>query len=495
MIRTVFGSNKSGTALIPIFDTINMALNISTRSGDSVITMGDGSSSISRTNPKFKDFTDGVALAPFTYNYASAFTGNISIKYLKGLKDVYSVWLGNTGKGNNNTEKYNITDLETFFNQFPNLYSIYITEYAYQTPSRMSIIKGDLAKLPNSVERVLIENAEILNAATDFVLNFSSYTNTSLLKYFNFTAGNNQGASTIKVIGDLGKLPTSCQFLYLKKASSGSAITYTAGKVWASSFDTLYLPIPLGVFENDALLIDLKNSVTSLIGGKVFYLGGGYRTSASDSAVTYLTGLGGTVSGVSKLAYTPAKILDLPLQNNFTDYSTSGISMVAGNANGLPSFVSDGSGGYALDFTGTKSIKTAVNLPINTSDKVSIKFILKTGNTRGVIVELSSNFDGNNAFSIEANKGGVNINVGSHTTTYNELRVSVTQDSWNEYIAIIDRASTLKLYRDGVLIGTFTSTQSGNFGNYTLFIGQRGGSSTGLIGQLQYLKIYNYPIL
>ena len=52
----------------------------------------------------------------------------------------------------------------------------------------------------------------------------------------------------------------------------------------------------------------------------------------------------------------PGLILDLPLQNNFTDYSASGISMVAGNANGFPSFVSDGSGGYAASFTGTKSI-------------------------------------------------------------------------------------------------------------------------------------------
>ena len=97
-------------------------------------------------------------------------------------------------------------------------------------------------------------------------------------------------------------------------------------------------------------------------------------------------------------------ILDLPLQNNFTDYSASGISMVAGNANGFPSFVSDGSGGFALDFEGTKSIKTAVNLPINTSDKFSIEFDMKTtATTVQAILELSNSFDLNNAFGLFLN--------------------------------------------------------------------------------------------
>lgn len=47
--------------------------------------------------------------------------------------------------------------------------------------------------------------------------------------------------------------------------------------------------------ENGNILIDLANSVTSAIGDKVIYLRGA-RTSASDSAVSYLEGLGFTVT-------------------------------------------------------------------------------------------------------------------------------------------------------------------------------------------------------
>ena len=107
---------------------------------------------------------------------------------------------------------------------------------------------------------------------------------------------------------------------------------------------------------------------------------------------------GNSVNGIAKAGNViyrsvgPGLILDLPLQNNFTDYSASGISMVAANANGLPSFVSDGSGGYAVDFDGTKSIKTAVNLPVSTSDKLSISFWIKSTDTTSntILMELGT---------------------------------------------------------------------------------------------------------
>ena len=55
-----------------------------------------------------------------------------------------------------------------------------------------------------------------------------------------------------------------------------------------------------------------------------------------------------------------------------------GLLKVTVNVNGLPSFVSDGSGGYAVDFDAVKSLKTSANFPINTSDKVMIKFEIKS---------------------------------------------------------------------------------------------------------------------
>ena len=202
----------------------------------------------------------------------------------------------------------------------------------------------------------------------------------------------------------------------------------------------------------------------------------------------------------------PGLILDLPLQNNFTDYSASGISMVAGNANGFPSFVSDGSGGYALYFNGTKSIKTAVNLPINTSDKVSIEFDIKTSATAvQMILELSTNAGSNNAFYVTINETlnktwlldrNSNLNIVSSSA-------SVNTGSFVNVKMIIDRSlnglQQSKIYINGVLSSTqvspYTTDNNGNFGSYPLFIGQRNGNSSGFVGQMKNLKMYNYPIL
>ena len=64
-------------------------------------------------------------------------------------------------------------------------------------------------------------------------------------------------------------------------------------------------------------------------------------------------------------------ILDLPLQNNFTD--TTGINtMIAGGASNLPTFTLEG-GEYAATFNGSQSLKTNANFNLN-SDKVSISF-------------------------------------------------------------------------------------------------------------------------
>jgi hypothetical protein len=204
----------------------------------------------------------------------------------------------------------------------------------------------------------------------------------------------------------------------------------------------------------------------------------------------------------------PGLILDLPLQNNFTDYSANGISMVAGNVNGLPSFVSDGSSGFALDFNGTKSIKTAVNLPINTSDKVSIEFNIKTTATVAqVVMELSAKADSNNAFYVTLNETAIGIssvnNSGGITNAKSAANV-INNNQWHKVVVVHDRSlsasSEIAIYIDGNLkllttMYGLNGNVSGNFGSYPLFIGQRNGSSLGFVGQLKNLKIYNYPIL
>ena len=201
----------------------------------------------------------------------------------------------------------------------------------------------------------------------------------------------------------------------------------------------------------------------------------------------------------------PGLILDLPLQNNFTDYSASGISMIAGNANGLPSFIADGSGGYALYFNGTKSIKTSVNLPIN-SDKITIEFEIKTTSTAlQVILDLSPNSNTNNAFGSYINNLLANrIDISDNNSGFNlgSSSVNINDGIFHHVKMVIDRSLGIgqnKIYIDGVLSyvqsGKYYANNNGNFGAFSLFIGQRNGSSLGFIGQIKNLKIYNYPIL
>jgi hypothetical protein len=58
-----------------------------------------------------------------------------------------------------------------------------------------------------------------------------------------------------------------------------------------------------------------------------------------------------------------------------------------------------------------------------------------------------------------------------------------------------DRTSQNKIYINGVLsyvqMSSYTTDNNGNFVNNILFIGQRGGSTTGFNGSLQDFKVYN----
>lgn len=497
------GKARSGTALVPIFDTVKMTLTISTRSGNSVLNKGDGSPLTNISNVKLRDYTDGAHICIFRYYYANPFTGNVSIKFLRGLKDVYSIDLTEFQQ-DTTTAKFNITDIEAFFAQFPNLFSLRFSEYAYQTTARMSIIKGDFAKLPNSVERVLIENTEVipaLNANQQLLVNFSSYDAASKLKFFRYTGGINWIGVSLKIIGDLSKLPTSCNHLYLIKSSSQSAITYTAGKVWASSFDTLSIPLVLTTAELDNLLIDMDNSITTKIGAGVIYLLG-LRSAASDSAVASLQAKGFTVN-VSR-GY---QILILPFQNSFSDSGEIGMTMVAGGTSNQPTFALSGrkAGEYCAVFNGSQSIKTTANLPIN-SDKVTVAFWMKTSQTTlGMITELSTHASSNNAFYATLNEtatGISSIDSASNGINAKSAAFAINNGNWHHVVVVIDRnqsaTNTIKIYINDSLKSTtvmygLNVNTVGNFLNDILYIGQRAGSAFGFNGSLTRLKIYNYP--
>ena len=197
-------------------------------------------------------------------------------------------------------------------------------------------------------------------------------------------------------------------------------------------------------------------------------------------------------------------ILDLPFQNSFID-TTGKNTMIAGGASNLPTFTLDG-GEYAATFNGSQSLKTNANFVIGT-DKVSISFWMKTSQTvLGNILELSNDFNNNNAFSsfindLVANKIAI-YDHNSAGNNYGTSAININDNTWRHIVLIIDRSKVgsqqNSIYVNGILSYVQSNPNqvdlNGNFGLFPLFIGQRGGSLYGFNGQMKFLKIFNYPL-
>ena len=196
-------------------------------------------------------------------------------------------------------------------------------------------------------------------------------------------------------------------------------------------------------------------------------------------------------------------ILDLPLQNNFTD--TTGINtMIAGGTSNLPTFTLEG-GEYAATFNGSQSLKTNSNFVIGT-DKVSISFWIKTSQTNtAVITELGTNTNSNNSFISSINDTLANrVSITDHISGYNigNSAININDNNWHHVVLMINRSlvgnQKNKIYVDGILSyvqnTNYQSDLNGNWGIFPLFIGQRGGSLYGFNGQMKFLKIFNYPL-
>ena len=193
----------------------------------------------------------------------------------------------------------------------------------------------------------------------------------------------------------------------------------------------------------------------------------------------------------------PGLILDLPLQNNFTDYSASGISMVAGGTSNQPTFALSGrkAGEYCAVFNGSQSIKTTTNLPIN-SDKVTIAFWIKTTHTsretlvNGSNVEVSINaWAGLLGFYTHGNVGGNAVTTPRNFT------------NWTRIIIVLDRtlgSNQSKIYVNGILkFNQRTDNAANNIGNLpnsVYYFGQSAALTQGFVGSLMHLEILNYPI-
>lgn len=489
-LHQVFGRKYAGVATVGNNSTEFIGF-ISTRNGNVSVDWGDGviENITTYKNVDFTNYPEGSANGRILHTYSSASIRDIKINLLNGFNDMYSLKFSSY-YGSYYNMLY-ILDWGAFIKQFTNLYSFY---YNVGTPGQT--IKGDLSQIPNSLERIYIGNIALQNN-TDLYLNLSNFSSASQLKYF--SSGFYPSKSFQNIYGDLSKLPPLINYFLLSQ-NLANTLTYTAGRIWASSFDTLDIGnATLSATETDNLFNDMANSITTAIGSKIIRLANCYRTPASNPAVTYLQSLGFTIT----VAGIGSKILDLPLQNNFTD-TTGFNTIVAGGTSNLPTFTLE-VGEYAATFNGSQSLKTNANFNIN-SDKVSISLWIKTSQTAGAVIsEISQNYATNNAFGVFINDVLSNrIEIADRNSGFNlgNSTVNINDNAWKHVVLMIDRSKAgnqqNSIYVDGVLsyvqATAYQTDNNGNFGLYPLFIGQRAGNSIGFNGQLKFLKIYNYHL-
>ena len=457
------GKARSGTALIPFTDTIYISrFGFSTRNGDAIIKWGDGS----ETN--YVPNKNTTSLSYVNKTYTSAFTGNVEVFLKNGLKDVYFLNLSAYTNTFKKESKYNIINFGNFIKQFTNLYGYTLDlDYFFQ-PTLYSTVSGNLLDVPNSVELIVINRIQITN--TDLSIDFDGIPLLSKLKYL-FRAGGS--VNSVSVFGDLAKLPTLCFYCNIQLARTGSSITYTAGKIWASAFDTLYLPIALTLTENDNLLIDANNSVTTAIGGKLFDLKG-FRTLASDDAVAGLIAKGFTVN-CTRISDT---MLTMPLSANLLDSSSysNNATMVGTETHSLGGLQTS-TGNYAyipnktsLDF-GTGSLRFGC----------TVKFSSVSG-TKGII--------GKTIFGAAVGRYGIYFDAGTlygitqitAGNIINSTSISPYNDGNFHNIEVVCNRTTGKqsLIIDGIIISTVSfAPSSDNISRNAQFMIGAYGNSTG----------------
>jgi hypothetical protein len=465
-----------------------MYINISTRSGNGVITYTGVSSNIPITPDKYKDFTtDRVGASTVAVSNTVGVFGNLLIKYLKGLGDVYSIWIGFLDKslsGNNQKDQLAFLPIQNFLAQFPNLYSLYINERAGENDNIQTGMIGDFALIPNSLERVLIDSLDVKhNFQSDGVyINFSNFSKQSKLKFFR----NNYNNPNLKIFGDVGKLPTSCQLLYLQKASAGSSITYTAGKIWASAFDTLSIPLSLTTAELDALLADMDGSILTKTGAGVISVLGD-RSSASDAFVASLQSKGFTVNINSLQSFITDAVITDGTQISALNYLESNLKsaglldkMVA-----IYPFIGANENSHKRNLLNSKDNNTAFRLIFNTAthsvngitcnyadtkfnstnaiaDNISVGVYSRT-NTANTGTDIAASIgSANNRFILYARYTGDSAVFDCYNAS-NERIVFSNSDSRGLFVLTRTSNNVLKAYKNGILLGSNTNTRTNMF--------------------------------
>ena len=153
-------------------------------------------------------------------------------------------------------------------------------------------------------------------------------------------------------------------------------------------------------------------------------------------------------------------------------------------------------------FNGSNSILSNLTIgsEIASTNTISISmWVNTTSTTVDVLMEYSSVWSSNNAFSLFMQSG--TLYTGQANGGLNRKNITGVDDgTWNNIIVIFDRnesgADQTKLYINGVSGGVsdLTDTLSGVFGNYNMYIGARSGNSLNYDGKTDQTAIWGRAI-
>ena len=183
------------------------------------------------------------------------------------------------------------------------------------------------------------------------------------------------------------------------------------------------------------------------------------------------------------------------------DKSGRGNHATQSSTTSRPTLQQDGSGRYYLAFDGTNDSLAAASINFGASDKMTIVAgIQRDTTTVGILLELSASLNsfpsafyltspGGGIRSAEFRAGGTIVPPGTDSAylTY----TGVPTPDKHVLTAIGDIAGDLTRLRRNGVAGTdgVLDQGTGNFGNYPLYIGRRGGSSMPFSGRMYQLIV------
>ena len=221
--------------------------------------------------------------------------------------------------------------------------------------------------------------------------------------------------------------------------------------------------------------------------------------------ITYVSnGCEPITHGEYKFTYQFNPLDDALLHYDFNgDVLDKSVSNLDGIKTGIANFVTGRKAGtQALEFI-AGCVRTPVALPIN-SGKLTISFWMKSTDTNvGVIYEFSENYNNHPrsaALFINNIQSGVIDSGIRHQSGHNVAKSPVDlTDAWQHILIDIDTSMAgnqeQRIYVNNVLssdyVPGFYSNSSGNIGDYVLYIGQRGASSSPFKGSIQDMMVFN----